>query len=478
MHNEELVGMGATALRALLAGGEVSAVEVVEAHAEAIERRNGVVNAVVGADLDAALAAARRADDLPADERGPLHGLPVAIKDTAAARGLPFTEGHLAYRDRVAPHDDTHVARIRAAGAVVLGKTNIPELAAGGHSQNQVYGRTANPWDLSRSAGGSSGGAAAALAAGFVALADGSDMGGSLRIPASLCGVVGIRPTPGLVPYVESPTIFNPLTTVGPMGRSVADAAMLLGVIASPHPHDPRSYAGDPALARLSVEEPAPVPLAGLRVAYTEDLEGRVPVDPEVRATLRRVAALLEEHGARVETACPDVAASRATFLTLRANEFHTAYRDLLAEHPEQFNDFLTRNILDGESITGRAVEQATHELTRLTRSATDFFEDYDIIVAPVTQLPAFDAEQAWPDEVDGHRLQGYLDWCHTAWAFTPLGIPCMSLPAGFTAAGLPVGVQLLAGPRQESRLLGVAASLESLLDIPTLAPVEALRVH
>jgi len=454
--------------------GEVSAREVLEDFLQRIEQRNGELNAIVALDSDAARACAAALDGLPPAERGPLHGLPVAIKDTAAAAGLSHTEGFLAHRDRVATTDDLHVARMRAAGAVIVGKTNIPELAAGARSTNQVYGCTVNPWDPGRSAGGSSGGAACAVGAGLIAVADGSDMGGSLRIPAALCGVVGLRPTPGLIPAVEASDMFDPLTTTGPIARTVDDLAMLLGVMAGPSTMDPRSIGWGDRITSLATGLLPRVPLQGLRVAVAEDLGGRVTVDPQVRRTVHRVANLLAEQGALVQEACPRIDTARSTFMTLRASQFHSAYADQLAEHPEWFNGFLSENIAAGESLSAAQVQRALSELTSLTRGAVRFFEDFDLLLAPTTQRTAFRCEEDWPHEVAGRPMAHYLDWVESAWSFTPLGSPALSLPAGFDDDGLPIGVQLLGMARSDRRLLGIAASLEEALG-PLPAPTSGM---
>ncbi|OPX09844.1 amidase [Mycobacterium sp. AT1] len=464
----ELVGLSATEQARLLRSGEVSAVDVVRAHLEAIDVLNPQINAIVTLDGDGAIRRAAVADDVPIGRRGPLHGLPVAIKDTAQTAGMRTTFGHPLFRGSVPAVNDPHVERILRAGAVLIGKTNVPELAAGSHTVNRVFGATRNPHDVTRSAGGSSGGAAAALAAHLVPIADGSDMGGSLRNPASFCGVVGMRPTPGLVPNSGERDAFNPLATNGPLGRTVADVALLLSVIAT----TPSSDVFDARLDTAGLRSIYPSDLRGLRVAYAPDLGGRVPVDPEVSHVIDSTATVLENAGARVEYACPDLNGSDSAFRTLRAAEFDTSWRDLLASHSDDFVDFLAENIRQGAGLSGRDVMTAYAELTRLHQSAARFFDDFDLVLAPVTQIPAFPVEWSWPRSVGATPMSDYLEWMRSAWLFTPLGIPALSLPAGFTPAGLPVGAHLLAGPGRDLRLLSIALALEAALDLPTANPL------
>lgn len=467
----DLTHLSARALATALRAREVSAVEVLQAHLARIAAYNPQVNAIVALDPEGALRQARAADArLAAGEPvGPLHGLPIAIKDTAATAGMRTTYGSLLFADHVPDADDLHVARIAQAGAVRIGKSNVPELAAGSNTFNPVYGATRNPWNLERTVGGSSGGAAAGLASGFMPIADGSDMGGSLRNPAAFCGVVGFRPTAGVVPDPQSANMFDPLVTNGPLARTVADTALLLSVMARPFPGEARNRPVDnDALADLT-----PAPVAGLRVAYAPDLGGRIPLDPQIRAVLDATAAVLAGLGATVELACLDLDGSDEAFRTLRAAEFNRSWAADLAARPTDFNDFLAGNIRAGETVTGPQVMAAYAEVTRLARAAEGFFEAYDLVLAPVTQVPPFPVEIRWPKEVAGQPMSDYLEWMKAAYLFTPLGVPGLSLPAGFTPDGLPVGAQLLAAAGTDVELLRRAASIEAALGLPTLAPLE-----
>jgi amidase len=467
VESREIVAFSAKQQAQLTRAGELTAVDLLEAHLAEVSRRNGDINAVVALDEERAHAHAALVDAVPAERRGALHGIPTAIKDYGHVAGFPNTLGHRHFARQISDHDDLHVGRMRAAGAVFYGKTNIPELAAGSHSFNKVYGLTRNPYDLSRSAGGSSGGAAAALAADFTAIADGSDMGGSLRNPAAFCGVVGMRPSPGVVPNADSPNVFDPLATAGPMGRTVEDVALLLSVINGETPDVPCA----PELDRAALQNLAEADLRGIRIAYAPDLGGRVPVEPAVRTVLDDVARRLDAAGAIVEEGCPDLDGSDEAFRTLRAASFMAAWGPLLDAEPENFNDFVTGNIREGQPVSGADVMRAYGEVTRLTRAAARYFASTDLVLAPVTQVLPFPAEWDWPREVAGVPMTDYLDWMRAAWLFTPLGVPALSLPAGY-AGHLPVGAQLLAGPRRDVRLLELARAVESLLAVPRTAPV------
>lgn len=465
----ELVGLGATRQAELVRSGEVSATELVTAHLDRIDALNPRINAIVTLDPEGALRRAEAADAVAPEQRGPLHGLPIAIKDTAQTAGMRTTFGHPLFADNVPAVNDLHVERIIQAGAVLIGKTNVPEFAAGSNTVNRVFGPTRNPYLLDRSVGGSSGGAAAALAARMTPIADGSDMGGSLRNPASFCGVVGLRPTPGVVPNADSANAFNPLATNGPMGRTIEDTALLFSVMA----HPVGSAPADPTVDHAALRALVPAELRGLRVAYAPDLGGRVPVESDVRAVIAAAVGVLERAGAHVELACPDLDGADDAFRTLRAAEFDANWHTLLDADPDVFVDFLADNVRAGHHLSGRDVMRAYSEITRLTRAADAFFADYDVVVAPVAEVAPFPVDINWPKQVDGVAMTDYLDWMRAAWLFTPLGIPGLSLPAGFTPEGLPVGVQLLAGPGNDVGLLRSALALEQALALPVTTPPE-----
>lgn len=447
---------------AAIAARTISARELLDLHLDRIAERNPRLNAIVSLDPDrareAAAAADRRTTSMPADDLGALHGLPFAVKDTHALAGWRTTYGSPLYADHVAPADDLVIERIRAAGAVFIGKTNVPEFAAGSHTFNPVFGTTLNPHAETRSAGGSSGGAASALAAGMVPLADGSDMGGSLRNPASFCGVVGLRPSLGRVPTWPSDNLWETTSVSGPMGRDVRDVALLLSVLAGPDPRVPTAL-GEPGSALAEVE---PVDLAGLRVAVSTDLDGLLCVDLEVAASLEQAGRMLAAAGAEVASGVPDLRRGDETFRTLRAWHFQARFGRLLAKHPEGLKASLAANIRAGEALTGADVARAFTLRTRLAEVMRRFFERHDLLVLPVSQVPPFPAEQEYPTEIGGVVMTDYLEWMRSAYLITVTGCPALSLPGTPTPGGLPIGWQLVAPHGGERRLLGIAAALEA----------------
>jgi amidase len=382
------------------------------------------------------------------------------------------TFGHPRFRDHIPESDDAHVGRVMEAGAIKLGKTNVPEHAAGSHTVNRIFGATRNPYDVSKSAGGSSGGAAAALAAGFIPLADGSDMGGSLRNPASFCNVVGLRPTPGLVPD-DSSNIFCPLGVTGPMGRTARDTALLLATMSAPGAGGSESAAARTSRIVGEVESAAPSggDFRGLRVAVAPTLGGRVPVESDVIDIVETQATLMAELGAKVEVDCPDLTGSEEAFRILRAVTFESLWGDELRSDPETFNYYLAGNIREGGRLSGRDVIRAQEEMTRLVRRADEFFGRYDLLIAPAAQVAPFPVELDFPTEVAGQHVESYLDWMRAAYLLTPLGVPALSTPAGFTPSGLPVGLQMLTRRGGDVRLLRLAAGIEHLTPAASSRP-------
>ena len=437
----------------------VSARELMDLHLARIAERNPELNAIVSLDEDRARAGAAAADERLASgaEVGPLHGLPFAFKDTHAVAGWRTTYGSPLYADHVPDHDELLVERIRGAGAVPLGTTNVPEFAAGSHTFNTLFGTTLNPVDPTRSAGGSSGGAACALRAGMVPLADGSDMGGSLRNPASFCGVVGLRPSLGRVPEWPHANAWETTSVGGPMARDVGDLALLLSVLAGPDPRAPLAL-GDPG---ATFAPPLAGSLAGLRVALSEDLGAAFEVDDEVRAVVAGSAAVFSGAGARVSAAHPDLSLADDTFRTLRAWHFQARFGAQLAEHPDAFKQSLADNIRAGESLTGADVARAYRQRTALAETMRLFFTSYDVLVLPVSQVPPFPADQEFPTEINGRPMATYLDWMRSAYFITVTGCPAISLPAGHTSDGLPVGIQVVAPHGADRRLLEIAAAFE-----------------
>lgn len=437
----------------------ISARELLDAHLERIEAVNSQINAVVSLDAERAREAAREADDRLArgDDVGPLHGLPFAFKDTHAVAGWRTTYGSPLMADNVPDRDDLVVERVRAAGAITIGKTNTPEWAAGSHTFNPIFGTTLNPYDTSRSAGGSSGGAAAALASGMVPLADGSDMGGSLRNPASFCNVVGLRPSIGRVPNWPAANLWESLSVAGPMARNVADLALLLSAMAGPTDRSP--IALDTPGSTFSA--PMDSDLRGVRVALSTDLGGAFDVDAEVGSIVDDQRTVFADAGAVVEDAYPDLSGAEEIFRTLRAWHFQFVHGATLAQNPDAFKASLADNIRAGEGLSGADVARAWGLRTTLFERVRQFFERYDVLAMPVSQVPPFPADQEYPEAINGRAQETYLDWMRSAYFITVTGCPAISVPAGFTDEGWPVGLQLVAPPGGERRLLEIAHAYE-----------------
>ena len=448
-------------LAALIARGEVSAVEALNTHLDWIDKRNPELNAICTLDLERARADARAADDLrrsnpDAAAAKPLLGLPTAIKDLVSTKGIRTTFGSPIFADNVPDVDALIVERIREAGAIVIGKTNTPEFGAGSQTFNPVFGKTRNPWDPSRTCGGSSGGAATALASGMLPIADASDLGGSLRNPASFCGVVGFRPTPGRVPRVPPEQAWDDLAVLGPMGRNVADAALLFSVIAGPDSRDPISLAppGTP------FHPVAPADLRGLRLAWTPNL-GRYPVEREVVEVCTAALSTFTALGAGIEDAAPDLSAAGNIFRTLRAHLFADKLGPLLAEHRRQMKDTVIEEIERGLALTGPDIASAQAERTRLHCRVVDFFEKYDALLLPTVQVLPFNVDQPYPTEIEGKALATYTEWMASCYTITVTGCPAISVPCGIGPSGLPVGLQIVTPRGSDRRTLAIAAAFE-----------------
>jgi amidase len=460
---EDLWTKDAITLAGLLRSRQVSAREVITAHIDRITAVDGTVNAIVTRCFETALTKASGADEalMAGEPPGLLHGLPVAHKDLADTAGVRTTYGSVLFADNIPERDALIVSRMSGAGAISLGKTNTPEFGAGSHTVNQVFGATRNPYDLTRSAGGSSGGSAAALAARMICLADGSDLGGSLRNPASFCNVVGLRPSPGRVPAWPVSDVTDSLSVVGPMARTVADVALLLAVISGPDQSVPLALdAAPPALT-----DPAQVPallerdLTGVRAAWSPDLG--LPVDPAVRAVLEPARQVLTDLGCEVVDSMPDLSGADEVFRTWRAFRFAVSYGPLLARHRDQLGPNVVWNTERGLELTLAELSRATELRDRLAEQVTAFFADVHVLACPAVQVPPFDVDLDWVHEIDGVPQRTYLDWMASAYLFSATGLPAMSVPAGFTAEGLPVGLQLVGRRRAEWRLLSLAHAFE-----------------
>ncbi|MEO8256230.1 MAG: amidase [Acidobacteriota bacterium] len=450
--------MSAVEMARLIRTRKLSAREALAAHLTQIDRINPRVNAIVTLVPDLAAAAAADADERQARGKklGPLHGLPVAHKDLFDTRGIRTTFGSPLYADNIPADDDIVVERMRRAGAITIGKTNTPEFGSGSQTFNSVFGATRNPYDLTKTCGGSSGGAAVALACGLVPVASGSDTGGSLRNPAAFCNVVGFRPSIGRVPNPKAALAWSTLSTSGCLGRSVADLAFVLSTIAGPDSRAPLSI-NEPG---TRFARPLDRRFKGVRVAWFKDLGG-VPFDPRVRTVVDAHRQTFESLGCIVDQAEPDFLPAEIAFRVLRAWNTANSYGDRLRAHPDAFKDTLTEEIKDGLRLTGTDVARAETAHAQLWRRFQAFLETYEYFVLPTTQLPPFDVETPYPTEIAGIRFDSYIDWMKSCWYISATGNPAASVPAGFTPEGLPVGVQIVGRANDDFGVLQLAHAFE-----------------
>ncbi len=453
----------ATELCRDLQRGTVSAEDVMRETYRRIAAVNPQVNALVALlPEEAAMALARAADTVPVAERGPLHGLPMAAKDAVEVAGFATSWGFAPWAENIAPRDDSLAARLRAAGALFIGRSNMPEFGLGSNTFNALYGRTLNPYDLTRTPGGSSGGAAVALATGMLPLADGSDMGGSLRNPASFCNVVGLRPSVGRMPHTRGFGWLARLGITGPMARTVADTTLLFSVMAGPDPADPLTLP-DPGVTFLDALV-APDTLDGWRIAYAPTLHD-LPVDRSVLAVLDKAADTLADLGADVVRDGPDLRDAMDIFQIQRAAGLAATGDALDRSLPDwrtHAKDTAIWNIEKGQALTREQILDAELRRSRLYAQAVAFFEQYDALVLPAAQVPPFPVEVEWIEAIEGQRMDTYIDWMTICCAITVTGFPALSVPGGFTADGLPVGVQMVGKPRGDLALLRLARTFEN----------------
>lgn len=451
-----------------LKAGEVTPLDLLDTLEQRIAEVDGAVNALPTQCFDRARSRAAELMKKPVAERGVLAGLPVPIKDLTAVEGVLTTLGSPIFKDNVPAQSDLLVTHLESNGALVYAKSNTPEFGAGANTFNEVFGATRNPWDLSRSAAGSSGGAAAALASGTAWLAHGSDMGGSLRNPASFCGIVGLRPSFGRVAHTPSVAIDRNLGVQGPMARNVEDVALLLDAMSGEYPNDPLSLPS-PATSFLAAARSRTKPL---RVAYSPDL-GITPVDPEVAAVTRKAAERFAEAGVIVEQAQPDLSEAHECFQTLRAFDFAINMAKLLRTKPDLLKPEVIWNIEQGLKLTVDDLAKAEAQRVTLTARANEFFKTYDLLLCPATITAPFPVEQRYLAECNGHTFDNYIEWLGIVYAITLVCCPALSLPCGFTASGLPVGLQMVARPRNEAGLLAGAAVLEDILGVRGSTPID-----
>ncbi len=464
----ELWRKTAVEAKALLDAGEVSPLDLIDAAEARIAEVDGKINATPTLCFDRARDHARRIMD-GAATAGVLGGMPVAIKDLNAVAGVRTTWGSLIFKDHVPEVSDFLVQVVEQQGGVVIGKTNTPEFGAGASTFNEVFGVTRNPWNLEKSVAGSSGGAAAALAAGEVWLATGSDLGGSLRTPAGFNGIFGLRPTPGRAPIGPVPMPFNYLGVNGPMGRTAEDVAFFLDALSIGHPRDPVRLP-PPETPYLETTRAAGVPK---RIAWAPDLGGITPVDPEVRAICEAAVRQLADAGAEVVETCPDFSNAYRAFQTLRAVMFANAQWDNYND-PERcklLKPEVIWNVEAGLKLTAEDIVQAEMDRTALIASVMDLFEDVDILIAPTAIVPPYPAEDRYVEEACGVKFESYIDWIQITFALTLTTCPVISCPAGL-ANGLPVGLQIVAAPRREDIVLGAAHVLDGLTGLSGKLPI------
>ena len=453
--------MPATEMIAAIKKKTLSPREIVEALLARVEKINPKVNAYCTVVPEMALEAAKKAEAeiRQGGKLGPLHGIPVSIKDLTLTAGIRTTFGSKIFEHHVPTEDALIVQRLKAAGAIVIGKTNTPEFGAGANTYNAVFGATRNPWKLSHTCGGSSGGAAVALACGLGPLATGSDLGGSLRIPASFCGVVGFRTSAGRVPIYPSFMGWDTLAVEGPMARTVGDTALMLSVIAGADDRSPISLPGDGREFLAAVEHPN---IRGFKVAWSADLKVS-PVDREIEAVASVAAKRFTELGCTVEQAEPDFSRVREIIHVTRALRMVTLHAEKLEKWRDQMNPNLVWNIEKGFPLTAQQVGMAEKERTALYHRVRQFFERYDLLLTPTVAVPPFPVEMPYPQEINGKPINNYQEWLYLTYAITVTGLPAISVPCGWTAEGLPVGLQIVGRRLGEATVLRAAAAFEAI---------------
>src|SRR5580693_4899517 len=466
--DQELVQATACAIVDKLNSGEVTPLDLLDVLERRIAEVDGQVNALPTLCFDRARDRAKALMKKPVGDRGLLAGMPIPIKDLTNVEGVLTTQGSPIYKDTVATRSDILVEQLEGHGALIYAKSNTPEFGAGANTFNEVFGATLNPWDLSRSAAGSSGGAAVALTTGMAWLAHGSDMGGSLRNPASFCGVVGLRPSIGRVAHTPVAAIDRNLGVQGPMARNVEDLALLLDAMSGEHPADPLSLPVLPA-SFLSAARSGKKPK---RVAYSPDL-GITPVDPEVAAITRKAASRFAEAGVIVEEAHPDLSEAHECFHVLRAFDFALSKAALLRGKRDLLKPEVIWNIEEGLKLTVEQLERAEAQRVAMTARTLEFFKSYDLLLTPATIVAPFPIEHRYVAECAGQKFDNYVEWLGIVYAITLACCPALSLPCGFTATGLPIGLQMVGPPRGEAQLLAGAKVLEDILGVRGTTPIE-----
>lgn len=459
MSHSDLCFMTATELVRRIRAQELSCKEVMEAHLTQIERINPKVNAIVTrVPGEQIMSRVKAADEAIASGQqvGPLHGLPIAHKDLFPTKDLRTTWGSRIYKDFIPDQDGLIVERLKNAGAICIGKTNTPEFGAGSQTFNEVFGETLNPYDLSKTCGGSSGGAAVALACGMLPIADGSDMGGSLRNPGNFCNIMGFRTSPGRVPKWPSLVAWSPISVQGPMARTVQDAALMLSAIAGPDPRSPISIAEPGNLFARTLERN----FKGVRIAWSKDL-GDLPVDPRVTNALESQIPIFKNLGCIVDEAQPDFSGADEIFKVLRAWHFEVYHSEELKAHRNLMKDTVIWNTEEGQKLTGPQIGRAEVKRTELYHHVREFMENYEYLICPVNQVPPFDVNKPYIEEIDGVKMTTYIDWMKSCYYITVTGLPAISVPCGFTPEGLPVGMQIVGRHNADFSVLQLAYAFQ-----------------
>lgn len=458
MTNTDICFMTATQMVHHLQKKELSARDIMQAHIDQIQKVNPEVNAIVTFLPELGLKMADEADKklMAGENTGPLHGLPIAHKDLVDTKGILTTLGSPLFKNRIPSKNALIVDRLQKAGAITIGKTNTPEFGAGSQTYNTVFGETCNPYDAAKTCGGSSGGAAVALACGMLPIADGSDTGGSLRNPANFCNIVGLRPSPGRVPDYPNTAAWYPISVQGPMARTVQDVALMLSAIAGPDPRSPISIS-EPGSC---FNQPLDRNFKNVRIAWSRDLGG-LPVDSRITQVIDSHRHIFESIGCKIEDNEPDFSHADEIFKTLRAWFFALLFGKVLKTHREQIKDTVVWNIEQGLKLTGVQIGQAEKRKTALYHRMRKFMETYEFLICPVNQVPPFDIKQRSISEINTIKMETYIDWMKSCYYITATGHPAISVPCGFTPEGLPVGVQIIGRHQDELGVLQLAYAFE-----------------